>query len=176
MATDDQEIHDSSHKSVVSNQANLSWQADSFVRYSKGADWHIGVILIGVLAVTMSILFRDQMLVSIWLTVPVILVAVAVTVWRGIAKPKDVQYNLTEDGLHIDDSVIAYQSFRAFSMLEYDNHTMLRLWPTNRLHFPISIVISPIDPEAVRTRLSDVMPEEAADQNLTDQISHFLKL
>ncbi len=154
----------------------LHWQADSFVHYTRGLDWHIGVVFVGVAVISLMVILRDQLQVSLWLAVPIVVVAVAVLISRGVAKPHTLKYQLLETGVMVNDRLMPFDHFRAYSINQYDNHSTLRLWTKGRLHFPISIVLAEVDLEEVRDLIQSILPEQEDSTNLSDQISHFFRM
>ena len=133
-------------------------------------------VLVGVAVISLMVILRDQLQVSLWLAVPIVAVAVAVLISRGVAKPHSLQYKLSESGVIVDDRLMPFEHFRAYSINQYDNHAILRLWTKGRFYFPISVVLAEVNPEEVRALIQPVLPEQEDSTNLSDQISHFFRM
>lgn len=172
------------HKSVARESNNapesksslLHWQADSFVHYARGIDWHIGVVFVGAAVISLMVILRDQLQVSLWLAVPMVAVAVAVLISRGVAKPHSLQYKLSDSGVVTDGRLMTFDHFRAYSINQYDNHAVLRLWTKSRFHLPISVTLNEVNLDEVRALILPILPEQEDSTNLSDQISHFFRM
>ncbi len=153
----------------------LQWEAPKFIFYDKDVRWHSTVAVVAVAVVLVAIVAREQLVVPLWMIIPVIVICAGILMFQGVIKPALTNYAIGADGMHVNDEVHQYEQFRSFSIVAVGERAMLRLLPVQKLFLPISIILKGVDADDVREVLSQVLPEEEHEQTLTDRVSHFLR-
>ncbi len=155
----------------------LTWQAPKFLFYRKSPGWYAAMIGVaaGVVALAFLLEYFKLLQVSPWLVSVVAVVGVIVLIFRSNQDAPTVSYAIAEEGVIADDVTTPYEKYRAFGIVDMDNHTVLRLWPVAKVSLPTLYILEQIDPQEVRELLSAVLPEEEGQQTLSDRVAHFFK-
>ncbi|HEX8389850.1 MAG TPA: hypothetical protein VF597_00315 [Candidatus Saccharimonadales bacterium] len=123
-------------------RAAFTWQTSEFVHHQKNTIWFVALAGIAVL-----LLVIDVLLVKSWTFGALIIVmAVAVAV-VGHREPRLINYQLSNQGLQIDDKQFGLDDFRAFGVIQEGDQTSVRLVPNKRF-MPMVSVYLPADQAA----------------------------
>lgn len=166
---------ESVEKDAELDQPIVQWKAPKFIYYKKDARWYGAVIGGAVLLLALAWWLRNDLQVSIWLMAPVIVLSAIILISQSVTKPPVVEYGIAESGVLIEGNLRPFADFRAFSIVDMDNHYVLRLWPHLRYYLPTSIIVEEIVPEDLKELLKEVLPEGDHEATLADWIAHFTK-
>ncbi len=165
------------HKSDDSadlTEAAIVWQADKFIAAPQDSRWISSVVMIGGAAIIVAVVLRNYLEVSLWLVIPVLVLATLGLLRRSFIKPTQGTFGIHEQGIIIDGEVVPFEQFKSFGVLDFDNHHILRLWSTRRFGLPQSIIIEDVAPADVEELLGEVLPQETAEETLSDRISRIV--
>lgn len=154
----------------------IRWRAPKFIFYKKDGRWYGIVIGTSVALLALAWFLQEALLISIWLLVPVVVLGVVALLSRSAVQPPIIEYALTEDGIMVGDRHYAYADFRSFSVIDMDNHYVLRLWPKTRYLLPLTILLSDeVIPADIKEILSELLPEGDHEATLADWIAHYTR-
>lgn len=142
----------------------IRWSGYEHQHEEKGSDWFWALGIIAVSAALISILFGNILFA-------LLIVVAAVTLGMLATKPPEIaEFVLNERGLAINDQFYPYSVIDAFWIEETDEHATL-LVDTQKFMAPhLVIPIEEVDPDAVRDRFEQFVPEV----ELREPIAHRL--
>ena len=154
-----------------SDDVELAWEASEYIHHEKSPVWFLLFGLGSALIVAGTyLLLRD--IVSI---IVVTLMAITVVVFAG-RKPKSLKYELTDQGIRIEERAYGYGSFKSFSIMHYGAVESVYLEPLERFMPPISIYYAPEDADKVVNILGRYLPHRDREPDFVDKLVHRIRL
>ena len=143
----------------------ISWSASEYIDHPKDSGWFV-MFGLGLAALVIVIYFVTKDLVA------PILIGVAGLSFGAFAarQPKALNYQLTNEGIGIADKFYVYADFKSFSVMDEGAFQSVLLTPLKRFMPPITIYYDPKDEENILNTLSDYLPHEDREHDLTDQL------
>lgn len=151
----------------------FEWQGKEYVFEEKSADWYWALGIIA-LALIVACVFFNNILLGL------VIAAAAVAIALNAAKhPRIHRFQITDEGIVIDNNLYPYANMLHFSVLEYVDPT----WPpalsikTKSLLVPhLLIPIVGPDPEDVYEYILNHIPEGRHDESVIDRLVDMLRL
>lgn len=155
----------------------INWEAHKSVSSNLTTNWYILAALLATLLITATFVvdYYHFMMVSPWLASAVIIAGLVALITRGLHQSALAQYSIGDQGVNVDGELMPYDDIKSYSVIDMEDHDVLRLWSNKRLSLPTSIVLENIDPQAVSDTLSVFIPEEINTSSVSDRISKFIK-
>ena len=147
----------------------FSWQASEYIYYEKSPLWYFVILVLALLCIGVAIYFRQ------WILIAVIVMFVIVLIQYSRRKPQVRNYALNEQGIKIDDKTYFFKQFKSFWIIEAAEETSLNFEPLKRLSPIITIPLSGVRVEDLRSILVKYLPERKRGEELIDRISKKLK-
>lgn len=149
----------------------VTWQAKEYIHQEKDAKWFIGfaVVLLAFLAV--SIFLMKSISFSILLVVIAIVIIV-------LAKrpPRVMSYSLSEEGLHIDNTLHRYADFKSFGVIRDGEEFSVMLIPRRRFQPGITVYFPEESGEDIVDVLGSRMPMRDLRLDAVDKLVRKLRL
>lgn len=150
---------------ATSASQKISWTASEYVAHHKGFGWFLAFA--GATAgLTAAVYFftRDVFSTSV--------VAVMALVFGAFAarKPRELNYVIDEQGVHIAQRTYAYSNLKSFSVVEEGSIRSVVLNPMQRFALPISIYCEPGDEGKIFDVLSSYIPYEDHANDAMDKL------
>ena len=143
----------------------IQWIAPEFEYHKKDDGWFVAVVLVAIL-VGLFALWQQNFLFLIF----DVLATIMIIIW-GKEKPKTVNCELDEGGLHIKKAFYGYEIFSDLAIkpgsLAFKNKTKLR--PLLTIHFPREKT------EEIKAYLLDFLSEMEYSDSLVDSFSRYFK-
>ncbi len=141
----------------------LSWRAQEHHHIERGSDWYWALGIIAVSTAATAVLFSNFLFA-------LLIVVAAPTLGMVVGrKPPEVDFELSEQGLVIDDEFYAYNHMFAF-WIENDGEKATLLIDTPRFMTPdLVIPLEDVDPQVVREILIEM---EVPEKPLRESIYH----
>lgn len=138
----------------------LSWQASAGTSHQRPLLWYVvlGVVILALVLVAILVLKSW----SFAALIPVMALALVVYAHRP---PQMTQYVLNNQGIHINDHLSSYASFRAFVLTRAVNTNMISLTPKKRfalaevIYFPDELGEQIVDFLAARLPMNERKPD-----------------
>ena len=149
----------------------VHWQAKEYIAPEKNAMWYIllGVVVIGVIA--LDILFLKSY------TVSALFVAIAVAiVVMSVRPPRDIDYTLSDKGIHIGGQLYSLADYRAFGVLHDGKENSIMLIPVKRFRPGLSVYFPVEQGEQIVDILGQKLPMEELRLDFVDKIVRWLRL
>ncbi len=154
----------------MANQTKILWQAPEFRHYEKSYSWYITFLAIAILIVGFFIIQKD-LFAAICIGILSLLI-----ILFAQHKPKQVEIQLTNKGVHFGELFFPYKQIKHFWIVHNEKHKTLNLETTAHLNNVIILELEEQNPDHVREFLIQFLPEhEDTDETLTQRISHKFK-
>ena len=162
MQNDEGQIPENNTGQVV---ASISWEASEYVHHDKDFTWTL--LLIAAAAFFASLTY---FVLQDWFSVVVIvLMAVAVGIY-GHRKPRNMTYQITEDGVKIGSRSYQFDNFKSFSVLNEGAVKSIQLEPLKRFIPPMSMFFPPEDEQKIVDMLSNFLPYRKTELDSVDKL------
>jgi hypothetical protein len=154
-------------QSLSEDPDGISWTASEFVDHAKSADWYLALAVVAVLsAALLYFLFKDI------ITAATPVVAALALGFYGRRRPRQLRYQLTDQGLTIGEKYFPYDMFRSFAIMDEGPFVSLVFLPLKRFGFLTTIYLDPQDEERIINSVSQYLPLEPREH---DPIDRFMK-
>src|SRR5436190_17724153 len=150
--------------------APMVWTASEFIEHERGFGWYLVLIFstVAVAAIT-YLLTKDFIAVGVIVVVGII---AAIAVGR---KPRQLQYQLTANGIQVGEKQYNYSEFRSFSIIREENLSSIQLTPIKKFMIPVSAYFGPGDEERIVDIIGQHLPYEERQMELVDRLSRRLR-
>ena len=151
----------------------FEWEAMEYAFEEKGADWYWALGIIAVAIAVTSALFGNLILA-------LLVIAASGTLALAVAKhPRLHRFQVTEQGIVMDDNLYTYDNILSFSILEYIDPTLppaLSLKTTHILAPHLLIPVVGPNPDELFEFLYEHIEEGKHDESLMDRGIDMLRL
>jgi hypothetical protein len=154
----------------TSSETSITWTASEFIDHQRGAFWY--VVLAGATAVLAGLIYmitKDYFPIGVIVLLGIIIGSV------GHWKPRQVQYRLTDKGIHIDDKFLPYSQFKFFSIVHESNLSTLVMTQTKRYLPPLSAFIDAEDEIEITDLIGEHLPLQPGSPDTVDRLSRRLR-
>ena len=146
----------------------LQWIAPAHLKTHRTTDWYWALGIIAIFG-TVACVIWGNILFAIIIALGAIMIIV-----MAIREPRELEIEITPDGIHIDHDFYPYPSIYSFWVADYAAQPKLFLSTTGLIHPHITI---PLTPDAqshhVRSYLEQYLPEESG-HSLGSFLAEFL--
>jgi hypothetical protein len=143
----------------------ITWSAESLVAHNKSAMWYAGLVIVtAILAGLVYLLTSDKISTGVIIGVAVIF---------GVSAshhPKNLTYQLDENGFIVGKKAYNFDSFKAFSVIDESGYSSIYLTPLKRFMPPLIIYASPDIESQVVSVLGDRLPFEQTKNDPIDNL------
>ena len=149
----------------------IRWSGFEFEYREKTADWFWAVGIIVVSLAVIAIIY-DNALFGVFIAI-----AGVMLIMTGRKEPRILDYELTEKGLLINDTLYPHIHFYSFWVAESKYAAPKLLLRTDKWTNPvlaITIETDYVDADRVRDFLLDYVPEEKIEESLSLKVMEFL--
>lgn len=152
------------------SQAAISWTASEFIEVNKGAGWHV-FFFAGIIVISGLIFFFTHDYIA---PITIILAAIIFVIITG-KKPRELPYQLNDQGIRIGDKFYKYENFKSFDLALEGGIKSINLLPLHRLMPEISIYFPPAQETAIIDLLSTHLPHEERAEKAMDKVARKLR-
>jgi hypothetical protein len=148
----------------------IAWTASEFIAHNKGFSWYLvlAVVAAGV-AAAIFFLTKDKITSGM-----VVIVAILFGI-MGARKPRELQYQIDEQGIKVGDKFYDYDDFKSFSIIQEEGVETIWFMPMRRFMPGLTIYFSPEDADRIADLLAEFLPFEDRDQDPIDRLMHRLR-
>lgn len=146
-------------------EGSISWTASEFIEHKKSASWYL--ILVGATIIITGIIWfltKDKIT-----TATIVVVAVMVGL-IGSKKPRELEYRIDSEGLHIAGRHFPFNEFRSFSVVHQGSTSGLVLRPLKRFSLLTTAYYDPADEQRILDILGPYLPMEQGKRDIIDEI------
>ena len=148
----------------------IQWTASDSIEHERSKSWYIVAILITAAIAGVAIWLGQW---SLAILVAVILAAILVVTGKPA---REVNYELSTDGLVVDGRKYALGEFRAFGVRRDGALWQLVIIPVKRFGLPVTTFINEEQGEQIVDFLGAILPMEEVHPDFVDSLSKRLKL
>jgi hypothetical protein len=156
--------------SDVSDTRTFSWSASEFVAHEKSAGWYLtlGVAAL-IIAALIFLLTRD------FVSVGVVVVSAVILGVYGARRPRQLDYQLDDNGVTIGQKHHYYDEFRSFMIMSEGAFSSIVLMPHKRFAVPLTIYYPPEEEDDIVGILADQLPSEEGKRDAVDHLLHRIR-
>ncbi len=151
--------------------SDVSWTASEFVDHDKSSGWYMLLALSAIGLAAITYFFSHGDLIS---TAVVLVVFAAFGVFAA-RKPRQLEYNVNDQGIKIGEKFYPYSSFRSFSIVQEDALESIWLMPLKRFMPIISIYFDSDDGQKIIDVLGQALPIENREPDFVDKLMHRIR-
>ncbi len=157
--------------SVQPGKSSFSWTAVEFIEHERGTGWYM--TLVGATALLAGLMFLIK---DIFATGVMVVLGIILAIMAG-RKPRQMQYELSGDGLRVGEKLYPYGDCRSFAILtEEGNVKSITMLPLKRIALPVSAYFDPKDEQHIIDAISDYLPYEEHQSSVVDRLGHRLRI
>jgi hypothetical protein len=149
----------------------LEWQGHEFIEHERGGSWYLGLIALAIVLAAGVYFWMKDYIASV-----VIIITAFVVIVFTRQKPRQVTYNLSTDGLRINEKLYLYSHFKSFTVIHEGAANSISLMPIKRFLPPISLYFEPAQEVQIVQILGQYLPYENRQPDRFDRISRRLKI
>lgn len=153
------------------SSAAIRWEATEYLHDEKTPRWYIGLAAVVVIAMLLAwFLLRSW---TFTLLIPVMATALVVLARRP---PAVIYYELAATDVVVDDKTMPYTDFKAFGLVERQDHHMINLIPVKRFGTEVTILFPEDMGEIIVDTLAARLPMIDIQPNAVDTIIRKLRM
>jgi len=152
------------------SRSSMVWTASEFIEHPRGAGWYVLLIVItAALAAGAYLISKEYFAVAV-----IILMGIIIGVAAG-RKPRQIQYELNVQGIHIGDKFYKYGDFRSFSIIREGSISSVEFSPIKKTRLPVAAYFGPGDEERIVDIIGQHLPYEERQLDSIDRLSRRLR-
>lgn len=148
----------------------VNWQGVEYLQHNKTPLWYVGFVAAVLILMTGAVLVQAWTFVAL---IPVMAVALMVYSHRP---PRQIQYSVSEHGLHINDQLHPLGEFKAFGVMQEHGTNALVLIPVKRFRPNLVVYFPPETGEALVDTLGAFIPMQEVRPDFFDKIIGKLRI
>lgn len=149
----------------------VTWEAREYIHQEKGATWFILFAVVFVLFMVVAIFLMQS-----WSFAILLVVIAAVIVVLAKRPPRLMEYTLSEEGLHIDETLHKYGDFKSFGVIRDGEEFSVMLIPRRRFQPGITVYFPEEIGEDVVDILGSRLPMRDLHLDVVDRLVRKLRL
>jgi len=148
----------------------VSWTASEYIDHKQGAGWFTALMLATlILAAIVYLITKDYFATTI-----IVIVGILVGVFARRA-PRELNYELSADGLKIEDKLYPLHGFKSFTIIEEGPVGSLEFMPLKRFMPPVSAYFELADQKKIVAVLQNYLPYEDRQLDGVERLSRRLR-
>lgn len=153
-----------------SSNSSMSWTATEYIEHERGASWYLLLIVVtAALAGLAYLISKDYFAIGVIVALGII---VAIAVGR---KPRELQYQLDNQGILVGDKSYNYSEFKSFTIIHDGAVSHVELVPLKKLMLPVTAYFGPGDEERIMDIIGQHLPYEQRQMAAIDRLSRKLR-
>lgn len=149
---------------------HVTWTASEFIAHDKSAGWYFGLAGAAiVIAGLVYLVTRDT------ISALVVLVAAFALGILGARKPRQLQYQLSFEGVQVGSKYYDFNAFRSFSVVPEGAFSSVVFMPLKRFAPLLTIYYAPEDEEKIINLLSNRLPFEERKADAVDSLMRHIR-
>ena len=145
----------------------INWEAPEFKHYQKNTAWYITLVIIVALLITYQVIESD------YFGAISLAVVAGFIIFFARHKPKIIPVEISDQGIHINETLIPYSRIKHFWVIDSDAHKTLNIETTAYLNHILTIELGDQDADLVRDVLIELLPEHTeTEPTVSQRIAH----
>lgn len=154
----------------MASKTIVNWEAREHIEYKKNAGWYVGLALV-VIALGALAVFIKQ-----WSFLLLVVVAAIALLTYTLRKPRMLHYSLSDKGLSEGNNLYSFDKFRAFGVLNENNHYCIVLVPKARFATRVRVYFPETEGEQIVDIFGARLPMEPVKLDMLDKLVRFLRI
>lgn len=151
-------------------QRIISWEAPEEINYQHNSSWYTTIIIIALVLIGIFIWMKQYTAVAVVVAIVLVLFSQAKT------KTKIVRYTLTPEGINFKEKTYSFEQIKSFWISQGITYPKLTLEKPGRFSVPITIYLTKININELRSFLLQYLPEvQTQTTDYQESVSHFMK-
>jgi hypothetical protein len=145
----------------------MEWETPEYEHFDKDVGWYKGVVIITIIAVILSLIFKNFLLALI------LLIGGFTMMLYGSRFPQIIKVKFTPKGISINQDLYLYQKLHSFWISDEHGETRAPklIIEADRFFLPhLVIPLNDVNREAVRNHLLQYLPEMHHEESFADVI------
>lgn len=140
----------------VDKDTVVKWSAKEHITYEKNIGWYVGLVVIGLLLVTLSLWLKW------WSFTLLIILSMVTLLIYAVRPPRELNYSLSSKGLMEGNRLYVYDDYKSFGVLKNGKNFAIVLMPRKRfspavmVYFPESQGEEIVDMFGMRLPMEEV--------------------
>lgn len=149
----------------------VRWQAAEYIHHDKPVIWFVIFTIVVIALMAASIFLIDS--ITFTILIPVMAAALLVYSYRP---PRTLDYTLSRQGLHINDTLYPFAEFKGFGVIHDGKEYSVMLIPVKRFKLGVSVYFPEAAGEQIVDLLASRLPMQELRRDLFDKIIHKLRI
>ena len=155
---------------MVEKLKPVSWEAEEYIVKEHNKWWYVGLVLVTAALSLIAVLLKG------WSFLILIILSAITILVSTIRPPRKFHYTLDEKGLTEENKFHDYQEFRAFGIVNENNHFSAVLIPKKRFGISVRVYFPSDSGEAIVDNLGARLPMEEVKEDILDKIVKILRI
>ncbi len=164
------ELDQQNSQSQPSSGKPVNWTATEYIDHKQGALWYAALA-----AITLALGSGIYFLIHDYFGTAIILILGLVVGVFAARTPKNLKYELSNDGLRIEQRLYPYSLFKSFAIIQDGALVSIDLMPIKRFMPPVSAYFAPADQEKIIGALEDHLPYEQRQLDSIERLTRRLR-
>lgn len=160
-----------SQPTPTGNDEPVRWQAAEYIHHDKPVVWFVLFTIVVIALMAASIFLLDS--ITFTILIPVMAAALLVYSYRP---PRTLDYTLSRQGLHINDTLYPFAEFKGFGVIHDGKEYSVMLIPVKRFKLGVSVYFPEEAGEQIVDLLASRLPMQELRRDLFDKIIHKLRI
>lgn len=148
----------------------VNWEAREYIEYKKNAGWYVGLFVVVAVLCGLAIWLQQ------WTFLALIIVAALALLTYTSRKPRMLHYSLSDKGISEGNNLYSFDKFRAFGVLNDNNHYSIVLTPKKRFGTRVRIYFPETEGEQIVDIFGARLPMEPVKLDMLDKLVRFLRI
>lgn len=148
----------------------IAWQASESVHRERDMTWYIGIGVVGVIVALIAFF----LLKSITFAILVVVMAAAL-IFFSMRPPRILSYELSSQGLQINENHYSLHDFRAFGIVQEDALYYVTLLPVKRFAPAVDLYFPQEYGEDIVDLVGSQIPMQTVKPDFVDRFTRFLR-
>lgn len=148
----------------------ITWEAEEYIVRDKTKWWYVGLVAVGLVLSGIAIWIQS------WTFLAVVVLSVVALVVYALRPPRILKYALNNKGLVEDTREYNFDQFKAFGILNENNHYAIVLTPRKRFSPRLTVYFPAAQGEEIVDAFGARLPMETVQLDMLDKLIKFLRI
>ena len=144
---------------------SITWTASEFIQHQKGPIWY-AVLIIGSIIFSFLVWLVTKDLIT---ASAIIIAMIMLAIWAS-KKPRDLEYRIDREGLHINNKILSFNDFKSFAVDHNGAFSSLVFFPLKRFSLLVTAYYDPADEQKILDILSMYLPKQDKKRDYIDEL------
>lgn len=152
-----------------SNIKEFSWNGPEFIYHEKNFKWYTYLVLVTSALVAVLVMFTKDIISAIL----AVLLASIFGVYAN-KKPATVKISVNKKGVEIANKTTYYESFKSYSVLDFEEYSCVTFMPVKRFSVLLSIYFKTEDKDKIIAVFENKLPLDNRKEDFIDRATRVI--